>query len=341
MKIGFLLPANFALDGPGNGVRRQAIYQAEALEGLGHQVIRLDAWGSYDLATFDVIQFFSGGFPHIWIERAALPGHTMLVFAPIIDSNEPNWRYRLASSVGTNRSRAKVYTIPGALRAQALGSDLVICRSEYECSRVIKGLGAPARKTEVVLNGVPEPVAVDREEVRRRLGLPAEFVLHVSAYTQERKNTIRLAEAIGPTGMPLVLAGTAMPGPVLDRLKALASEYPNISMLGYLNAADLAGIYAASKVFCLPSDHEGTGLAALEAASYGAQVVITRNGGPADYFGKLADYVDPQSVADIRAAVERAWSQPASRALQQHVTQNLTWTQSARRLVDAYQRHKA
>jgi glycosyltransferase involved in cell wall biosynthesis len=339
MKIGFLLPANFALDSPGNGVRRQAIYQAEALGRAGHQVVLLDAWQYYRLDEFDVIQFFSGGFPHFRIERARLPKRTLLVFAPIIDSNEPNWRYRLAAAIGGGA--AKIYSIPGMLRAQAVGSDLVICRSQFERKRVMGGLGVPANKLEVVLNGVPQPGAVDIAGVRQRLRLPEEFALHVSLYTQERKNTIRLAEAVGPTGLPLVLAGSATPGAVLDRLTALARQYPNISMLGFLDQADLASVYAACKVFCLPSEHEGTGLAALEAASYGAQVVITRNGGPADYFGPFAEYVDPLSVADIRAAVSRAWNRPASDALRQHVVHNLTWDHSARQLVEAYQRHSA
>jgi glycosyltransferase involved in cell wall biosynthesis len=337
MKIGFLLPANFALDSPGNGVRRQAIYQAEALRRAGHQVEQMYAWQHYPLEEFDVIQFFSGGFPHFWIERTALPNRALLVFAPIIDSNEPNWRYRLASAI--RGGWTKVYSIPGVLRSQAEGAGLVVCRSQSERARVISGLRTPASKAEVVLNGVSAPVSIDAAEARRKFGLPAEFALHVSIYTQERKNAVRLVEAIGPTGIPLVLAGTATPGPVLDRLKALAERYRNVTMLGFLDAKDLASMYAACKLFCLPSEHEGTGLAALEAASYGARVVITRNGGTADYFRDFAKYVDPLSVTDIRAAIERAWNRPASDALRQHVVQNLTWDQSACQLVTAYRRH--
>src|SRR6185312_4294462 len=122
MKIGFLLPATHAFSGPGNGVRIQALRQAEALVQLGHEIVYLDHWRNYDLPSFDVIQFFTGGFFHLGIEGM----FSKLVWAPIIDTNEPNWRYRMAARAG--HLVAKLYTIPGIFRDQASGSRLVICR---------------------------------------------------------------------------------------------------------------------------------------------------------------------------------------------------------------------
>jgi glycosyltransferase involved in cell wall biosynthesis len=101
----------------------------------------------------------------------------------------------------------------------------------------------------------------------------------------------------------------------------------------------LQNLYAACTVFCLPSVHEGTGLVALEAASLGARIVITRNGGPPDYFADMAEYVDPFSVESIRAGVERAWNAAPSDKLRSHVLTNLTWDASARSLISAYRKH--
>jgi glycosyltransferase involved in cell wall biosynthesis len=82
------------------------------------------------------------------------------------------------------------------------------------------------------------------------------------------------------------------------------------------------------------------GLVAVEAAAYGAGVVITKNGGPPDYFGDLAYYVDQFDVASIRHSVQKAWENPKSEAIKRHVLTNLTWEQSARSLVAAFQRHR-
>jgi glycosyltransferase involved in cell wall biosynthesis len=337
MRIGFLVPANYAFSGPANGVRQQAFYQAEALRLRGHSVLLLNPWETYDLSEFDVVQFFSGGFPHYLIEQYPRP-MKQLVFAPIIDSNEPFWRYRLAARVGQRLRR--FFTIPAILSDQARGSDLVIVRSEHERQRVIQGLGVNPEHTpvEIVLNGVPPPAPVDVAAVRERLKLPEKFLLHASVFSQTRKNVARLIEAVGPTELPLIIVGTPEKNAELDRLHLLEQRYPNVRILGFQDRATLNSLFAACRVFCLPSVHEGTGLAALEAASYGAGVVITRNGGPPDYFGTYGYYVDPESTSDIRKAVEAAWQEPRSSALQRHVNENLSWERSAEALESAYKK---
>ena len=258
-----------------------------------------------------------------------------LVFAPIIDSNEPHYRYRLAARLGTIFPR--IFTVPGELHRQAVGSDLVICRSEYEKLRVIRGLGVQPAKVRVVYNGVNPPAPVETAPVLARLNLPNEFVLHVSVYTSTRKNVMRLLEAIGPTGIPLVIAGTARQEPILKHIQEISRKFTNIRLLGFLPLEDLSALYGTCKVFCLPSIHEGTGLAALEAAAHGAAVVITQNGGTRDYFSDLAYYVNPVDVTDIRTAVLAAWAAPRTDALRRYVLTNLTWEQSARGLITAYQ----
>ena len=69
MRIGFILPANYALAGPGNGVRAQAIFQAAALERAGHDVVRLHPWNlDARPEDLDVVQFFLGGYANYTIE---------------------------------------------------------------------------------------------------------------------------------------------------------------------------------------------------------------------------------------------------------------------------------
>ncbi|MEQ9459406.1 MAG: glycosyltransferase family 4 protein [Phycisphaeraceae bacterium] len=338
MKIAFLLPGPFAVGSPGNGVRVQAEKQADALEALGHPVARLDPWQRYDVADFDVVQFFLGGTHQYSVEHDARRRYKMLVFAPTIDSQESNARYRFAAKLG--RILPKVFTTPSLHAAQANGSDLVIVRSTEEQGRLVQGLGTNPNKVSIVLNGVTPPEPADPQIARRELDLPEEFALHVSAYTQGRKNVARLIKAIGPTGIPLVIAGHAMEGPDKSALIDAARPFPQIRFFGWLSHETLESLYAACKIFCLPSLFEGTGLVALEAAVHGARVVITQNGGPPDYFLDLAEYVDPSSVASIRAAIMRAWEAPDSDKLKTHVLNNLTWENSARSLVAAYQKHR-
>lgn len=334
LRIGFILPAVMAVDGKGNGIRAQAIYQMDALRKLGHDVVGMHPWEEYDSSSFDLVQFFLGGFSTYGLELRRKASLRMLVFAPIIDTNEPFWRYRIATRLGL--SLPKLFTIPAVFRTQADASDLVVCRSTYERDRVVKGLGVEPSKCTIVLNGVSPPAPADGSRARDAFDIDGEFLLHVGAYTQQRKNVLRLAHAALQADKPLIIAGRSDPGPTLDALRELERKNPRkVRILGFMERQTLEDLYDACKVFCLPSEHEGTGLVALEAAARGAGIVITKNGGPPDYFSDLAQYVDPTDTTGIAEAIQRAWDDPKGPALQAHVAE-LTWERSARSLVDAY-----
>ena len=340
LRIGFLLPSLFALGNRGNGIAEQARRQVDALNMRGHDVIRLTPWDWHDFSQFDVVQFFLGGPFFHGVEahrRNRSPG--LLVFAPIIDSNRSNLTYWAASQLGSFSPR--LMTVPGLFRRQVAGADLVVCRSEHEKLRVVHGLGAASEKVEIILNGALPPL-VDSELIRRTIAahnLPQEFVLHISAYTQDRKNVLRLIDAVEPLGYPLVIAGAGMPGLIMDLLRQKALDNRFLTILDFVDSATKASLYAACKVFCLPSQHEGTGLVALEAGSYGANIVITQNGGTKDYFGAHAEYVDPFNVDSIRHSIVRAWNRPRNDSLRTHIAEHLTWDKSALALESAYTKH--
>ena len=188
-----------------------------------------------------------------------------------------------------------------------------------------------------MLNGVDPPPPADGDRARRSFGIEGDFLLHVGAFTQSRKNAVRLAEAAIEAELPLVVAGRSDPGPIRRRLDELAERSGGrLRILEFLERQDLEDLYAACRVFCLPSVHEGTGLVALEAAAHGAGVVVTRHGGPPDYFGSDARYVDPSSRDDIVRALREAWEDPRGESLRRHVA-SLTWEASARSLVEAFE----
>ncbi len=336
MRIGFLVPSSFALTNEGNGARLQPVFQAEALRCLGHRVDLLNPWDAGNPSDYDVIQFFGGGYPFYNIETERDRMRGILVFAPMIDSNVSFRSYHLARLLGGVHPRFN--TIPGVLYSQATGSDLVVCRSRHEVDRVVRGLGVSERNVLVreVLNGTLVQGFADPDFCRKTGNLPAEFVLHVSGYHQQRKNTVMLAKACVELGFPLVFAGIAEDGEVLRSLREIAAATSTITLLGFQPQNVLNSLYAACRVFALPSTHEGTGMVALDAAAQGAKVVITQNGGPPSYFGTMAHYVDPFSIESLKGAIKAAWEAPRSDELRVHVTTNLTWERSAKSLLAAY-----
>jgi len=337
LRVGFLVPAGFAVGNPANGILEQARRQAEGLRRRGHEVFELNPWCWREPATLDVLHFFLGGPELHGIESAFVArGPAVLAFSPIIDSNQSFAAYRVVAALGSLSRR--VMTIPGMLRRQARASSVVICRSRHEAARVERSLGVPASRIAIVLNGTAAPSRPVRDaaELRSALGLPDEFALHVGAYTQERKNALRLADAAQRLGYALVLAGHAAPGPVLDALQRRAAANRSLRLLGYVDEATKSALYSSCRVFCLPSLHEGTGLAALEAAACGAGVLITERGGTQDYFAGHARYVNPTDEDSIERGLREAWKAGRGEALRERVLRELTWERSAEALERAY-----
>ena len=78
-------------------------------------------------------------------------------------------------------------------------------------------------------------------------------------------------------------------------------------------------------------------MSALEAALYGAKVVITRNGAPSYYFGKHAEYVDPKSEQSIREKLLVAWQRPKTPLLREHLLASFAWDKTRLKLAEAYE----
>jgi glycosyltransferase involved in cell wall biosynthesis len=100
----------------------------------------------------------------------------------------------------------------------------------------------------------------------------------------------------------------------------------------------LASAYAACTVFVLPSMFETPGIAALEAGLAGAKIVITPHGGTREYFGEMADYVDPTSIDSIRNGIRTALQRPKTANLKDHIMREFLWQSVAAKTAAIYRK---
>lgn len=159
------------------------------------------------------------------------------------------------------------------------------------------------------------------------------FVLCV-ARIEDRKNQLTLIAAMRGMNVPLVLIGPATFEPYLRLCKKTADA--NVRFHGPLPRPDIMAAYAAAKVHALPSWFETPGLASLEAALAGCNIVTTDRGGTRDYFGDMARYCDPGDVQSVRSAVEQALASPRSESLRNLIASNFTWRNTAKQTLAAY-----
>jgi glycosyltransferase involved in cell wall biosynthesis len=185
----------------------------------------------------------------------------------------------------------------------------LLCISHATRADLVARYPSAATKTSVI------PLAADPrfgrpidpglvENVRRRHGLSERFVL-CTGTLEPRKNLLRVLEAHEALAASAQLVLVGPQGWEFDAVLEEASRRDDVLVLGQVSEDDLVALYQACTVFCYPSLYEGFGLPLLEAMAAGAACVTSSVSSLPEVGGDAVVYVDPESVDEIRAAIER------------------------------------
>jgi glycosyltransferase-like protein len=174
---------------------------------------------------------------------------------------------------------------------------------------------------------------------------------------EPRKNSIRLLQAFAEIlavypDAQLVIAG----GATLFDYQTYRAQFwqmadqinlalgRSLILPGVIPAADLPALYRCADVFCFPSLIEGWGLVVLEAIASGLPIITSRQPPFTEFLGPdQAAWVDPESIASIRQAMQGILDPDYRRSLithSQRVLLNFSWLQTARRHLELYQQHR-
>jgi glycosyltransferase involved in cell wall biosynthesis len=200
-------------------------------------------------------------------------------------------------------------------------AERIIVPTHVVAADVIAHLGAdPARI--VVIGEAPVAAMTPRSQdeidlVRRRYGLPAEYLVWVGGmeHPDPRKRVAALAAA--PRELPLVLVG-----PTSKWAQDLALQ-DGVSVTGQVTDDELAAIYSGARALVFPSDDEGFGLPPVEALACGTPVVASDIPALREVLGDRATFVERDDIEGLLAA-GAAVERPAPPA------PDLTWADAAR-----------
>lgn len=230
---------------------------------------------------------------------------------------------------------------------------MVLADSEATRQDLARLLHMPPERVTVVYPGVsnafqPLPPAV-YEPVRRRLGLPDDFLLFVSTLNP-RKNVVRIVEAFASLiadgqrpALNLVLAGQR--GWLYDEIFAAIERLQlgeRVRALDFVDDSDLPALYNAAAACVYPSLYEGFGLPALEALACGTPLVTANNSSlteVAEGSAVLADAEDVESIArGIAQVLDDAALRSRFRAAGLERAKQFTWEHAAAQVLECYQR---
>jgi len=214
-------------------------------------------------------------------------------------------------------------------------------------------LGIPRDKVDVVplgLGAAARVAPLDEAALRARFDLADRQFALCAAAKRPHKNLMRLLGAfalIPPERRPMLV----LPGyrtPYEDELRVRAAELElgdDVRFLGWVDPAELEGLYAAAACFVFPSLREGFGLPVLEAMARGVPVACSANGALGEVAGDAALLFDPRSEVAIAAAIERLLADHVEaerlRAAGYARAAKFTWSATAGATLSTYERSRS
>lgn len=322
--------------GPNTQIRNTIAHMA------GHNVkaTLFDPWQPFDPRACDIFHIFAANIGTYHLAREIRSLGVPIIVSPIMYSLHSSQFIR--NTLRATRLAQKF--AKGVWTDYALAADIcawaqrVLPNTRAEMELVTHGLGVPKENIRVIPNGVDERfLNADPELFKRTYGLE-KFILNVGHTGHERKNVLSLIKALGAIDHPAVIIGRIIKSDYGDACVREASKHKHILLIDGLDHRSglLASAYAACDVFVLPSLFETPGIAALEAGLAGAKVVITKYGGTQEYFGRMAEYVEPLSIDSIRGAVLRALQADKTDLLKEHIRGEYLWPRIAEKTVAVY-----
>lgn len=244
-----------------------------------------------------------------------VPSHVLPIIHPpasVVTVHDLGYRYFPEAHPHLQRFYLEISTRWNARAAAHVLTDSAAAKAD-----LVDHYRVDPQKITVAYPGRDESLAPVRDpariaEAKARYGVTGDYYLYMGT-VQPRKNLARVVAAFADlprairADATLVLAGKK--GWLYDGLFAQVDRLgltEKVRFPGYVAAEDKAALLSGALAFVFPSLHEGFGFPVLEAQACGCPVITSAASSLPEVAGEAALMVDPQSVADISAAMARA-----------------------------------
>ncbi|HVO35793.1 MAG TPA: glycosyltransferase family 1 protein [Gemmatimonadales bacterium] len=226
----------------------------------------------------------------------------------------------------------------------------IIAVSEWTASSIVRRLGVERERVAVTVEGAAPAFDIALEPARvasvcRACGLDAPYFLYVGGF-DARKNLGAVIAALGlqPPDRRVAVALVGEGGPAADALRqraGTAGVLPWLRLLGAVDDAKLAALYAGAVALVMPSWLEGFGLPVVEAMHAGTPAIVSDSSSLPEIAGDAALLFPPGEPAALAEAMGRLATDPALRGrLASKARQRaplFTWRRAAEQTLAIYE----
>jgi glycosyltransferase involved in cell wall biosynthesis len=230
----------------------------------------------------------------------------------------------------------------------------VIAHSQAAAAEIAEDLEISRDRIDVVPHGpgaLPETAPRPEDELRRRLGLGHGPILLAVSALSAHKNVDALIEAMPRLRRAFPDVVLVVPGNPRRRGEELVERARGLGVAegivfpGWVDAADLEGLYRAASCFVFPSFREGFGMPLLEAMARGVPIASSSSSALPEVAGDAALYFEPDRPAEIAEAIARILSDPnLARELTARGRERqrlFTWSRAAEKTLAVYERARS
>jgi glycosyltransferase involved in cell wall biosynthesis len=191
--------------------------------------------------------------------------------------------------------------------------------SQYSANQIGRVLRVSSKRVQVLYPGIDERYFSDppASSIRERYDL-SDYLLSVGVLSPQKnlEGVVRAYARLDRSDLKLAIVGREdgpYYGQVVEPLVRELGLSSRVKRLGVVRFEELSALYAGARALVYPSFAEGFGMPPLEAMACGTPVVASNTTSLPEVLGDAAVLVDPRSLDDVTAAIERVCTDPVLR----------------------------
>jgi glycosyltransferase involved in cell wall biosynthesis len=351
MNFRYLISTPFAVN-PG-GTTQHAKALIEEIAKQGYEIKPLDFMATK--IDFDVLLAVSFSYHNPDMLEKYREAGVKIVLVPIFDRTKPKWTFTVYKTF----EKTPIRTLFNIRKRILDSANLILCGCEEEKNELTECFGTEATKIIVNHLGINNLLldldkTVTEELFYNKYGIK-DFVIFAAAEINKRKNQLALVKALQGTDIKVVLTGCNKI--LVDGFEDVTKSNTNILCLGSLSYKELVSAYKCAKVSISLSSSETAGLALLESAYFGCNIVASKIPSFVEYIGDKAVFLETtdqttkfhpsgkytakdvleaklpdEAKIEIVTKIQEALDKPKS-DYKQYIIDNHSWTKHVRDMI--------